>query len=63
EAKTWLDELNEETIDAWDELQTTFISLSFPPALFDRILREIRAISQHENESLTDAWLRMKEIL
>nr|GEY37481.1 reverse transcriptase domain-containing protein [Tanacetum cinerariifolium] len=57
EAKTWLDELNEETIDAWDELQTTFISLSFPPALFDRILREIRAISQHENESLTDAWL------
>ncbi|GKC17644.1 reverse transcriptase domain-containing protein, partial [Tanacetum coccineum] len=24
---------------------------------------EIRAISQHENESLTDAWLRMKEML
>nr|GEU97078.1 putative reverse transcriptase domain-containing protein [Tanacetum cinerariifolium] len=32
-------------------------------ALFDRILREIRAFSQHENESLTDAWLRMKEML
>ncbi|GJX18665.1 reverse transcriptase domain-containing protein [Tanacetum coccineum] len=36
---------------------------SFPPALFDRLLREIRAFSQHKNESLTDAWLRMKEML
>ncbi|GJX71352.1 hypothetical protein Tco_0308523 [Tanacetum coccineum] len=32
-------------------------------ALFDRLLEEIRAFSQHENESLTDAWLRMKEML
>ncbi|GJU06549.1 reverse transcriptase domain-containing protein [Tanacetum coccineum] len=63
EAKTWLDELNEGTIETWDELQTTFISRFFPPALFDRLLREIQAFSQHENESLTDAWLRMKEML
>ncbi|GKB28391.1 reverse transcriptase domain-containing protein [Tanacetum coccineum] len=35
----------------------------FPPALFDRLLEEIRAFSQHENESLTDTWLRMKEML
>ncbi|GKB59518.1 hypothetical protein Tco_0915704 [Tanacetum coccineum] len=32
-------------------------------ALFDRLLGEISAFSQHENESLTDAWLRMKEML
>ncbi|GKD96399.1 reverse transcriptase domain-containing protein, partial [Tanacetum coccineum] len=32
-------------------------------ALFDRLLKEIRAFSQHENESLTNAWLRMKEML
>ncbi|GJR78225.1 hypothetical protein Tco_0149010 [Tanacetum coccineum] len=32
-------------------------------ALFDRLLGEIHAFSQHENESLTDAWLRMKEML
>ncbi|GJV41037.1 hypothetical protein Tco_1419477 [Tanacetum coccineum] len=32
-------------------------------ALFDRLLGEIRAFSQHENESLTDLWLRMKEML
>ncbi|GKB31760.1 hypothetical protein Tco_0871161 [Tanacetum coccineum] len=35
----------------------------FSPALFDRLLGEICAFSQHENESLTDAWLRMKEML
>ncbi|GJT78842.1 reverse transcriptase domain-containing protein [Tanacetum coccineum] len=49
EAKTWLDELNEGTIETWDELRTTFISRFFPPALFDRLLGEIRAFSQHEN--------------
>ncbi|GJX97079.1 reverse transcriptase domain-containing protein [Tanacetum coccineum] len=27
------------------------------PSLFDRLLGEIRAFSQHENDSLTDAWL------
>ncbi|GJR60360.1 reverse transcriptase domain-containing protein [Tanacetum coccineum] len=63
EAKTWLDELNEGTIETWDELRTAFISLFFPPALFNRLLEEIRAFSQHENESLTDAWLYMKEML
>ncbi|GJV92598.1 reverse transcriptase domain-containing protein [Tanacetum coccineum] len=47
EAKTWLDELNEGTIKTWDELRTAFISQFFPPALFDRLLGEIRAFSQH----------------
>ncbi|GKA68791.1 reverse transcriptase domain-containing protein [Tanacetum coccineum] len=63
EAKRWLDELNEGTIEMWDELRTAFISRFFPPALFDRLLREICAFSQHENESLTDAWLCMKEMI
>ncbi|GKB02574.1 hypothetical protein Tco_0830663 [Tanacetum coccineum] len=31
-------------------------------ALFDRLLGAIQAFSQHENETLTDAWLRMKEM-
>ncbi|GJY73842.1 hypothetical protein Tco_0478273 [Tanacetum coccineum] len=34
----------------------------FPPALFDRLLEEIRAFSQHENESLTDAWLQVLNV-
>nr|GEW96875.1 DNA-directed DNA polymerase [Tanacetum cinerariifolium] len=63
EAKTWLYELNEGTNETWDELQTTFISRFFPPALFERLLREIQAFSQQENESLTYAWLHVKEML
>nr|GEX90954.1 reverse transcriptase domain-containing protein [Tanacetum cinerariifolium] len=63
EAKTWLNELNEGTTETWDELQAAFISQFFPLALFDRLLGEIRAFSQYENESLTDAWLHMKEML
>ncbi|GJS27958.1 hypothetical protein Tco_0488578 [Tanacetum coccineum] len=31
--------------------------------LFDQLLGEIRAFSHHENETLTDAWLHMKEML
>ncbi|GKE39118.1 reverse transcriptase domain-containing protein [Tanacetum coccineum] len=62
-AKTWLDKLNKGTIKTWDELRTAFSSRFFPPTLFDRHLREICAFSQHENESLSDAWLRMKEML
>ncbi|GKF65836.1 reverse transcriptase domain-containing protein, partial [Tanacetum coccineum] len=63
EAKTWFGKLNKGTIKTWDELQTAFIRRFFPPALFDRLLGEIRAFSQHENESLTDACLRIKEML
>ncbi|GKA65748.1 reverse transcriptase domain-containing protein [Tanacetum coccineum] len=63
EAKTWLDELNKGTIKTWDELRIAFIIRFFPPTLFDRLLGEICAFSQHENESLTDAWLRTKEML
>ncbi|GJU72539.1 reverse transcriptase domain-containing protein [Tanacetum coccineum] len=58
EAKTWLNELNEGTIETWNEIGTTFISRFFPPDHFDRLLGEIRAFSQHENETLTEAWLR-----
>ncbi|GJW10653.1 reverse transcriptase domain-containing protein [Tanacetum coccineum] len=57
-AKTWLDELSEGTIENWDELRTAFISRFFPLALFDRLLGEIRAFSQNDNETLTDAWLQ-----
>nr|GEW21118.1 hypothetical protein [Tanacetum cinerariifolium] len=44
EAKTWLNELNEGTVEMWDELRTASISCFFPSALFDRILGKIRNI-------------------
>nr|GEU90252.1 reverse transcriptase domain-containing protein [Tanacetum cinerariifolium] len=54
EAKTLVDELNEGTIETWDELQTAFISRFFPPALFDRLLGEIRNIIKIFHHGLSE---------
>ncbi|GJR61139.1 reverse transcriptase domain-containing protein [Tanacetum coccineum] len=63
EVKTWLNELNEESITSWDQMRSTFISRFFPPSLFDRLLHEIKGFSQLVCESLTEAWLRLKNML
>ncbi|GJR72885.1 reverse transcriptase domain-containing protein [Tanacetum coccineum] len=63
EAKTWLMKIIRYELSKHGELRTTFIAVSSPPALVDRNPRRNPAFSQHENESLTDAWLRMKEML
>nr|GEV28230.1 reverse transcriptase domain-containing protein [Tanacetum cinerariifolium] len=60
--KTLLDELNEGTIGSYEELRTAFISRFFPNSIRPTSRRN-PMISQHERESITDAWLRMKELL
>ncbi|GJV43908.1 reverse transcriptase domain-containing protein [Tanacetum coccineum] len=63
EAKSWFNELNEESITSWDQLIRDFINRFFPPSLFKRRLLKIRNFSQLVCESLTDAWLRLKNML
>ncbi|GKE98730.1 reverse transcriptase domain-containing protein, partial [Tanacetum coccineum] len=63
EAKTWFNELNEESITSWEQMRKAFINKFFPPSLFNRLLLEIRSFSQNVCESLTDAWLRLKNML
>ncbi|GJZ21759.1 reverse transcriptase domain-containing protein [Tanacetum coccineum] len=63
EAKTWFNELNEESITSWEQMRKAFINRFFPPSLFNRLLLEIRNFSQLVCESLTDAWLRLKNML
>ncbi|GJR12434.1 reverse transcriptase domain-containing protein [Tanacetum coccineum] len=63
EAKTWFNELNEESITSWEPMKRAFINRFFPPSLFNRVLLEFRNFSQLECESLTDAWLRLKNML
>ncbi|GKE71419.1 reverse transcriptase domain-containing protein [Tanacetum coccineum] len=63
EAKTWMNELDKETITSWNELREAFISRYFSLAKFRRLLNEIHNFYQFDNETLVDAWLRMKEIL
>ncbi|GJT39293.1 reverse transcriptase domain-containing protein [Tanacetum coccineum] len=44
-------------------MRRAFISRFFPPSLFNRLLLEIRNFSQTICESLTYAWLRLKNML
>ncbi|GJZ93000.1 reverse transcriptase domain-containing protein [Tanacetum coccineum] len=62
-AKTWFNELNEESITSWDQMRKAFINRFFPHSLFNRLLLEIRSFSQLICESLTNAWLRLKSML
>ncbi|GJZ05534.1 reverse transcriptase domain-containing protein [Tanacetum coccineum] len=62
-AKTWFNELNEESITSWEQMRKAFINRFFPPSLFNRLLLEIRNFSQNICESLTEAWLRLKNML
>ncbi|GJW02787.1 reverse transcriptase domain-containing protein [Tanacetum coccineum] len=61
-AKTWFNELNEESITLWEQIRRAFINRFFPPSLFNRLLLEIRNFSQLVCESLIDAWLRLKSM-
>ncbi|GJS03239.1 reverse transcriptase domain-containing protein [Tanacetum coccineum] len=63
EAKTWFNELNEESITSWEQMRRSFINRFFPPSLFNRLLLKIRNFSQLVCESLIDAWLRLKNML
>ncbi|GKC76339.1 reverse transcriptase domain-containing protein [Tanacetum coccineum] len=62
-AKTWFNELSEESITSWEQTRKTFINKFFPPSLFNRLLLEIRNFSQNICESLTDTWLRLNNML
>nr|GEV39076.1 reverse transcriptase domain-containing protein [Tanacetum cinerariifolium] len=62
-AKTWFNELNEASITSLEQMKRSFTNKFFPPSLFERLLLEIKNFSQNECESLTDAWLRLKNML
>ncbi|GJT34789.1 reverse transcriptase domain-containing protein [Tanacetum coccineum] len=62
-AKTWFNELNKEFITSWEQMRRAFINRFFPPSLFNRLLIEIISFSQLVCESLTEAWLRLKNML
>ncbi|GJZ47305.1 reverse transcriptase domain-containing protein [Tanacetum coccineum] len=44
-------------------MRNAFTNRFFPPSLFNRLLLEIRNFSQNVCESLTEAWLRLKNML
>ncbi|GKC42088.1 reverse transcriptase domain-containing protein [Tanacetum coccineum] len=54
-AKTWFNELTEESITSWDQMRKVFINRFFLPSLFHHLLLEIRNFSQLVCENQTDA--------
>ncbi|GKA96121.1 hypothetical protein Tco_0818216 [Tanacetum coccineum] len=56
-------ELNEGTITLCNEMREAFISRHFSPPKFKRLLNEIHSFYQLSNETLIDAWLRIKEMI
>ncbi|GKA49016.1 reverse transcriptase domain-containing protein [Tanacetum coccineum] len=63
ESKTWLNKLNEGTITSWNEMREAFISRYFSPSKFKRLLNDIHSFHQLGNETLVEAWIRLKEML
>ena len=52
DAKVWYNELTPGTITTWEQMRQAFVSRFFPPAMYDRLMGEIRAFTQNPNESL-----------
>ncbi|GJT82841.1 reverse transcriptase domain-containing protein [Tanacetum coccineum] len=46
-----------------EEMRQAFVSRFFQLAMLERLMGEIRGFTQHPNESLVEAWLRMKDLL
>ncbi|GJV27783.1 reverse transcriptase domain-containing protein [Tanacetum coccineum] len=63
ESKTWLNELNEGTFTSWNEMREAFIRRYFSPPKFKRLLNDIHSFHQLGNETLVEAWIRLKEML
>ena len=59
-AKDWLDELDEGSISTWEELRARFVERFFPPPLVTKLVRKIRGFEQGDEETVTEAWERIK---
>ncbi|XP_022960432.1 uncharacterized protein LOC111461168 [Cucurbita moschata] len=62
-AKSWLNTLAPRTIDSWNSLAEKFLIKYFPPTRNARFRNEIVAFQQFEDETLSEAWERFKEML
>ena len=63
DAKSWLNTLARGTIDSWNSLAGKFLIKYFPPTRNARFRYEIVAFQQFEDETLSEAWERSKEML
>lgn len=62
-ARSWLDSLLANSITTWNDLKKVFLARYFPPIKTVILQNQITRFTQHDGESLFDAWERYKELL
>ncbi|GKE02324.1 hypothetical protein Tco_1390307 [Tanacetum coccineum] len=62
-ASRWLKNEPTSSITTWDGLKTKFLNKYYPPARTAKKMEEINNFQQKQDESLYQAWERLKELL
>ncbi|GJV99827.1 zinc finger, CCHC-type containing protein [Tanacetum coccineum] len=63
QASNWLERLLAGSITTWEDLTTRFLAQFFPPGRTVKLLNDILMFQQHHGESLSEAWIRFKDLL
>ncbi|GJX98914.1 zinc finger, CCHC-type containing protein [Tanacetum coccineum] len=63
EASNWLERLPAGSISTWEDLTTRFLAQFFLPGRTAKLHNDILMFQQHQEESLSKAWTRFKDLL
>ncbi|GKD79445.1 zinc finger, CCHC-type containing protein [Tanacetum coccineum] len=63
QASNWLERLPAGSISTWEDLTTRFLAQFFPPGRTSKLRNDILMFQQHQGESLSEAWIRFKDLL
>ncbi|GKB54154.1 MAK10-like protein [Tanacetum coccineum] len=63
QASNWLECLLVGSITIWEDLTTRFLAQFFPPRRTVKLRNDILMFQQHQGESLSEAWIRFKDLL
>ncbi|GJZ72471.1 zinc finger, CCHC-type containing protein [Tanacetum coccineum] len=62
-ASNWLERFPAGSITTWEDLTTRFLAQFFPPGRTAKLHNNILMFQQHQGESLSEAWIRFKDLL
>ncbi|GJY26125.1 MAK10-like protein [Tanacetum coccineum] len=62
-ASNWLERLPAGFIFAWEDLTTRFLAQFFPPGRTTKLHNDIMMFQQHQGESFSEVWTRIKDLL
>ncbi|GJR39526.1 zinc finger, CCHC-type containing protein [Tanacetum coccineum] len=63
QASNWLERLPAGSITTWEDLTTHFLAQFFPLGRTAKHRNDILMFQQHQGESLSEAWIRFKDLL